>query len=72
MNSTAIGFGTVDYIMRSVDALYIPVVVLAIVSLLALRGNALLLPRVAGGFPGPSSAWIAAAAGDSGAARRSR
>lgn len=47
VNSTAIGLGTVDYLIRSADALYIPVAVLAIVSLLALWGNSLLLPRIA-------------------------
>jgi hypothetical protein len=46
VNSTAIGLGTVDYLIRSADALYIPIAVLAIVSLLALWGNSLLLPRI--------------------------
>jgi hypothetical protein len=63
VNSTAIGFGTMDYIMRSVDALYIPVVVLAIVSLLALWGNALLLPRVASRRRRARVVWGVAGAG---------
>jgi hypothetical protein len=46
LNSTTLGFSTVDYLMRSVDALFIPVTSAAILGLLALWGNALLVPRL--------------------------
>ncbi|MBO0821219.1 MAG: hypothetical protein J2P26_10245 [Nocardiopsaceae bacterium] len=46
LNSTALGFGTVDYLIRSVDALFVPVTSAAILGLLALWGNALLVPRL--------------------------
>jgi hypothetical protein len=38
--------GTVDYLLRSVDALFVPVTSAAILGLLALWGNALLVPRL--------------------------
>jgi hypothetical protein len=46
LNSTMLGFGTVDYLIRSVDALFVPVTSAAILGLLALWGNALLVPRL--------------------------
>jgi hypothetical protein len=46
LNSTVLGFGSVDYLMQSVDALFIPVTGAAIAGLLALWGNALLVPRL--------------------------
>ncbi len=49
VNSTTLGFGTVDYLMRSVDALYIPLAVASIIALLALWGNEALLPVLRAG-----------------------
>ena len=49
VNSTALGFGTVDYLMRSVDALYVPLAVALIIAMLALWGNAALLPTLRAG-----------------------
>lgn len=46
LNSTMLGFSTIDYVMRSVDALSVPVTTAAILGLLALWGNALLVPRL--------------------------
>jgi hypothetical protein len=46
LNSTGLGLGTVDYLIRSVDALFVPVTSAAILGLLALWGNALLVPRL--------------------------
>jgi hypothetical protein len=60
VNSTTLGFGTVDYLMRSVDALYIPLTVAAIVALLALWGNAALLPVLRAGSPGLRSRFLRA------------
>jgi hypothetical protein len=60
VNSTTLGFGTVDYLMRSVDALYIPLAVAAIVALLALWGNAALLPALRAGSPGLRSRFLRA------------
>jgi hypothetical protein len=49
VNSTALGFGSADYLMRSVDALYMPLTVAAIVTLLALWGHSALLPQLRAG-----------------------
>jgi len=49
VNSTALGFGSADYLMRSVDALYMPLTIAAIVTLLALWGHAALLPQLRAG-----------------------
>jgi len=46
VNSTVLGFSTADYLMRSVDALFVPVTVVAIIALLALWGNAVLRLRI--------------------------
>jgi hypothetical protein len=51
VNSTTLGFGTADYLMRAVDGLYIPLAVAAIAGLLALWGNAALLPALHAGSP---------------------
>jgi len=58
VNSTALGFGTVDYLMRSVDALYIPLAVALIVALVALWGNAALLPTLRAGSAGLRSRFL--------------
>ena len=58
INSTTLGFSTVDYLMRSVDALYIPLTVAAVVALLALWGNAALLPALRAGSPALRSRFL--------------
>jgi hypothetical protein len=58
VNSTALGFSTVDYLMRSVDALYVPLAVALIVTLLALWGNAALLPTLRAGSAGLRSHFL--------------
>lgn len=46
VNSTVLGFSTADYMLRSVDALFVPVTVTATVGLLALWGHSLLRTRL--------------------------
>jgi hypothetical protein len=58
VNSTALGFNTVDYLMRSVDALYVPLAAALIVALLALWGNAALLPALRAGPVGRRSRFV--------------
>jgi hypothetical protein len=60
VNSTTLGFGTVDYLMRSVDALYIPLTVASIIALLALWGNEALLPVLRAGPPKLRSRFLGA------------
>jgi hypothetical protein len=60
VNSTTLGFGTVDYLMRSVDALYLPLTVAAIAALLVLWGNAALLPALRAGSPRLRSRFLRA------------
>ena len=49
VNSTALGFTTTDYLMRSVDALFVPMTVAASAALLAVWGHSLLSARLATG-----------------------
>ncbi|MGW1870007.1 hypothetical protein ACWCPS_31240 [Streptomyces mauvecolor] len=49
VNSTILDFGTVDYLMRSLDALFIPMVVVAAGGLAAFWGHDLLRTRIAAG-----------------------
>ncbi|MGH3378303.1 MAG: hypothetical protein ACRDP6_26630 [Actinoallomurus sp.] len=49
VDSSVLGFGTSDYLMRSIDALYIPMTVVAAGGLVALWGHALLRARLAAG-----------------------
>ncbi|WP_438296197.1 hypothetical protein [Streptomyces sp. HUAS TT7] len=49
VNSTVLDFGTVDYLMRSLDALFIPMVVVAAGGLAAFWGHDLLRTRIAAG-----------------------
>jgi hypothetical protein len=58
INSTTLGFSTVDYLMRSVDALYIPLTVAAVVALVALWGNAAVLPALRAGSPALRSRFL--------------
>ncbi|WP_406838887.1 hypothetical protein ACICHK_26875 [Streptomyces sp. AHU1] len=51
VNSTMLGFGTVDYLMRSLDVLFVPLVVVAAGSLIAFWSHALLSARLT------SEAW---------------
>jgi hypothetical protein len=60
VNSTTLGFGTVDYLMRSVDALYMPLTVASLAALLALWGNAALLPALRAGSPALRSHFLRA------------
>ncbi|MFJ6086414.1 hypothetical protein ACIQI8_34000 [Streptomyces sp. NPDC092369] len=54
VNSTMLGFGTVDYLMRSLDALFVPMVVVAAGSLIAFWGHTLLSARLASRIGSPS------------------
>ncbi|MFI6054527.1 hypothetical protein ACIBCO_31105 [Streptomyces violascens] len=49
VNSTVLDFGTVDYLMRSLDALFIPMVVVAAGGLAAFWGHDLLRTRITAG-----------------------
>ncbi|MFK4069512.1 hypothetical protein [Streptomyces sp. NPDC029674] len=49
VNSTVLGFGTTDYLMRSLDALYVPLTVTAGAALLVLWGHELLRGRLTAG-----------------------
>ncbi|MFE0178154.1 hypothetical protein ACFWZ2_38175 [Streptomyces sp. NPDC059002] len=49
VNSTVLGFGTTDYLMRSLDALYVPLTVTAGAALLAFWGHDLLRRRLTAG-----------------------
>ncbi|ATL29026.1 hypothetical protein [Streptomyces formicae] len=49
VNSTVLGFGTTDYLMRSLDALYVPLTVAAGAALLAFWGHDLLRRRLTAG-----------------------
>ena len=49
MNSTVLGFTTTDYLMRSADALFVPMTVAASAALLAVWGHSLLRARLAAG-----------------------
>lgn len=49
VDSTVLGLGTADYLMRSIDALYIPMTVVAAGGLAALWGHALLRARLDAG-----------------------
>jgi hypothetical protein len=50
VNSTVLGFTGTDYMMRSVDALFVPMMVAASAALLAVWGHSLLRGRLAAGF----------------------
>ncbi|MDG4857788.1 hypothetical protein P8605_06395 [Streptomyces sp. T-3] len=49
LNSTVLGFSTADYLMRSLDVLFVPMTVTATVGLLAFWGHDLLRGRIAAG-----------------------
>jgi hypothetical protein len=49
VNSTVLGFTSTDYLMRSVDALFVPMTVAASVALVAVWGHSLLRARLAAG-----------------------
>jgi len=49
VDSSVLGFGTGDYLMRSIDALFIPMTVVAAGGLVAVWGHALLRARLAAG-----------------------
>jgi len=49
VNSTVLGFTTTDYLMRSVDALFVPMTVAACAALLAVWGHSVLRSRLAAG-----------------------
>jgi hypothetical protein len=49
LNSTVLGFTSTDYMMRSVDALFVPMTVAASAALLAVWGHSLLRARLAAG-----------------------
>lgn len=49
VNSTVLGLGTVDYLMRALDALFVPMTVTAAAGLLAFWGHDLLRKRIAAG-----------------------
>src|SRR5215472_13847652 len=49
VNSTVLGFTTTDYLMRSVDALFVPMTVAASAALLAVWGHSVLRARLAAG-----------------------
>jgi len=49
VNSTVLGFTSTDYMMRSVDALFVPLTVAASAALLAVWGHTALRARLAGG-----------------------
>ncbi|MER6179491.1 hypothetical protein [Streptomyces sp. NPDC001652] len=50
VNSTMLGFGTVDYLIRSLDALFVPMVVVAAGGFVVLWGHQLLRTRLASGM----------------------
>jgi hypothetical protein len=50
VNSTVLGFTSTDYLMRSVDALFVPMTVAACAALLAVWGHTVLRARLAAGF----------------------
>ena len=49
VNSTVLGFTSTDYLMRSVDALFVPMTVAASAALVAVWGHSLLRARLAAG-----------------------
>jgi hypothetical protein len=49
VDSSLLGFGTTDYLMRSMDALFVPMIVAAIGGLVALWGHTLLRARLVTG-----------------------
>ncbi|MFF3496131.1 hypothetical protein ACFYWS_32835 [Streptomyces sp. NPDC002795] len=49
INATTLGFSTVDYLMRSLDALFVPMAVMAGTGLIAFWGHDLLRQRIAEG-----------------------
>lgn len=49
VNSTALGFTSTDYLMRSVDALFVPMTVAATAGLVAVWGHTVLRARLAAG-----------------------
>jgi hypothetical protein len=49
VNSTVLGFTTTDYLMRSVDALFVPMTVTGAAAMAAAWGHSLLHSRLAGG-----------------------
>jgi hypothetical protein len=49
VNSTVLGFTSTDYLMRSVDALFVPMTVAASAALVAVWGHSLLRTRLAAG-----------------------
>jgi hypothetical protein len=49
VNSTVLGFTTTDYLMRSVDALFVPMTVVGAAALAAAWGHSLLHSRLVGG-----------------------
>ena len=51
VNSTVLGLTTQDYLMRSLDGLFVPMTVVACVGLLGLWGHGLLRARLAAGAP---------------------
>lgn len=50
VNSTVLGFTSTDYLMRSVDALFVPMTVAACAALLAVWGHTVLRARLAAGY----------------------
>lgn len=53
VDSTVLGFGTVDYLMRSMDALFVPMTLTATAGLAALWGHSLLRARLDAGARPP-------------------
>ncbi|MFD5080575.1 hypothetical protein [Streptomyces sp. NPDC058371] len=58
VNSTLLGFGTADYLMRSLDALWVPMTVTATVGLLAFWGHDLLRHRLTTGVRPPVLRYV--------------
>jgi hypothetical protein len=58
VNSTVLGFGTADYLMRSLDALWVPMTVTATAGLLAFWGHELLRHRLATGVRPPVLRYV--------------
>ncbi|MFC8123988.1 hypothetical protein [Streptomyces sp. NPDC057302] len=58
VNSTVLGFGMADYLMRSLDALWIPMTVTATAGLLAFWGHDLLRHRIAAGTRLPALRYL--------------
>ncbi|MFG2500706.1 hypothetical protein ACGFSB_21125 [Streptomyces sp. NPDC048441] len=50
VNATTLGLGTTDYLMRSLDALFVPMVTIAAIGLVAFWGHDLLRARLAAGY----------------------